>query len=330
MIKPYIWFILIFSLASILIAGCSVVNSLDKLAPILTPLPSTTQASPTDTLLGTTVPSGILGISTATPTPAARTITTTPTGGTGVATGPVRTVTTTPTGGTGVATEPVRTITPTPTAGTGVPPGTARTITVDGQGSASGAPDIAQVNVGVQVVGETVSAATAENNQKITAVIAKLKSLGIADSDIQTTNFSVYPQRGSSSISGQEGAITGYQVSNNVQVTVRDLNNIGAILDGAIQAGANDINGITYGVSSPAKLQSQARVQAITDAQARADDLARLAGVQRGDVISMNETTTYSPVPMGGGGLAAARSDVPVQPGQIESRVVVQITYAIR
>jgi uncharacterized protein len=299
MIRPYVWLIPVLLLISFLTTSCSLSGSLAQTAPTITTLLQATQPAPLSTsVLGTTTPPSALSASSATPT--ANSSTATLAAATGM----------------------------TPTANTGSGTGLARTITVNGQGSASGTPDIAQVSVGVQVVASTVTTATQQNNEKMTAVIGKLKSLGIADNDIQTTNFSVFPQRSNPIVPNQEGTITGYQVSNTVQVTVRDSSRIGAVLDGATQAGANEVFGVNFGVSSPAKLQAQARVQAVTDAQARADDLARLAGVQRGEVLSISETTAPSPAPLAAAGLGGGA--VPVQPGQISAQVQVEITYALR
>ncbi len=204
-----------------------------------------------------------------------------------------------------------------------------RGITVVGQGEASGAPDVARANLGVEVFAPTVAEATKENNDKMAAVIAKLKDLGIAEKDIQTSGYSINPERNVSN--GAAGQMTGYRVANMVQVTIRDLSKVGTVLDQVTQAGANNVYGVNFSIDDPAKLQADARAKAIADAQARADDLAKLSGVQRGDVLGISEVIGASPMPM------AARSDMavgdgaaPVQPGELQVQVQIQVTYAIR
>lgn len=96
----------------------------------------------------------------------------------------------------------------------------------------------------------------------------------------------------------QPGQITGYRASNVVRVTVHDLEEVGSILDQATQAGADTINGISFGVEDQAELQAEARAEAVADAQARAVDLARLSGLQLGGVLSINEEGSDGPVPM--------------------------------
>jgi uncharacterized protein YggE len=167
-----------------------------------------------------------------------------------------------------------------------------------------------------------------ESSNKMTAVIAKLKELGVVDADIQTSNFNISPQRNVGP--NGSGEITGYQVTNSVMVTIRDLSTVGDILDQAIQAGANDISGVSFGFSDPAKLQLQALDQAVADAQAQADALAKSSGVQRGEVLSISEVVSPNPVPVMGFAAQAERAAVPIQPGSSEVHAQVQIVYAIR
>ena len=205
-----------------------------------------------------------------------------------------------------------------------------RQITVIGQGTVSAAPDIAQANLGVQVTAPTVVEATRQSNATMAAVIAKLKAAGIADKDIQTSNYSIFPQRNTGG-PNNSSEITGYQVINTVMVTIRNLNQVGQVLDQAIQAGANNISNITFGFSNPARLQLQALNQAMADAQARADELAKSSGVQRGEVLSMSEVISSGPVPRPGLLTAqAASAAVPIQPGSSEVQVQVQVVYAIQ
>jgi uncharacterized protein YggE len=202
--------------------------------------------------------------------------------------------------------------------------GSNRTITVVGEGTAAASPDIARVSVGVTTFAPTATEATKENNDKMTGIINTLKDLGIADKDIQTTNYSISPEF--SSQKGETNQITGYRVSDTVQVTVRNLDKIGTVLDQVTQAGANNISGISFGIENPATLQGEARAKAFADAQARAEDLAKLGGVQLGEILSISESTGGGPVPVA----SAFSSTAPIQPGQTEVHTQIQVIYAIQ
>lgn len=154
------------------------------------------------------------------------------------------------------------------------------------------------------------------------------KELGIADQEIQTSNYSIFPQQ--SSQNAGNGEITGYQVVESLQVTLRDLNKIGAILDQAVQAGANNISGVTFSVADPEELQKEALQQAVTDAQARDDVLAQAGSVRRGEVLAISEITSQTPIPYAGAVSQPAATGVPIQTGEIEVQVQVQVTYAIQ
>lgn len=169
-----------------------------------------------------------------------------------------------------------------------------RTISVGGQGTASGVPDQAQLSAGVSTVAATAAAALAENSRKMNAVFAALKRLGVADKAIQTSNFSVSPQYADNP-NGTRQRITGYQVSNQVNVILDDTNKLGLTLDALVAAGANDINSVSFAIRDPDALLETARKQAIADARKRAETYAAAAGVSLGGVISIQENGGYEP-----------------------------------
>jgi uncharacterized protein YggE len=203
-----------------------------------------------------------------------------------------------------------------------------RAITVDGQATVLAKPDIASAEIGVQVTASSVSQATQQANSKMASVIAKLKELGIADQDIQTSNYSIFPQQNPQSAGA--GETTAYQVVNSVRVTIHDLNKIGEILDQAVQAGANNISGITFSVADPEKLKEEALGQAIVNAQARADVLAEASNVRRGEVLTISAIPSPSPIPFAEAAAQSTVPGVPLQTGEIEVQVQVQVTYAIQ
>lgn len=185
----------------------------------------------------------------------------------------------------------------------------ASTVTVTGLGQVTVTPDTAQIVMGVQVFGETVDAALEQANTAMTAVLASLEASGVEDKDIQTTNFNVWLTQNYDA-NGIPGEITGYQVSNQVTVTLRDTSNVGQVISDAIGAGANSIYGITFYTWDSAAASTEARKLAMADAKARAEELASAAGMTLGSIVTITETSGNSPVPvadkasagMGGGG----------------------------
>jgi len=207
-----------------------------------------------------------------------------------------------------------------------------RTITVVGVGKVSLVPDIAQLNVGVEDSASTVAEAKTKVDTQVAALLAALKALGIADKDIQTSNYSIYYEQPSSplpkdSSSTERGGL--YHVSNMLLVTVRDVSKAGDVLDAMVAAGANQVYGVNFTVSDQVKWQSQARELAMADAKARADELARLSGVQVGQVQAVSEVIGGNVYPvaadrgLGGGGAG-------IVPGEQELSMQVQVVYAIQ
>ena len=129
--------------------------------------------------------------------------------------------------------------------------------------------------------------------------------------------------------SGQAPQISGYTVTNTVQVTIRDLNKVGQILDQAVQAGANDVSGVTFAIENPSKLQADALGQAVSDAQNRATALAQSSGVQLDNVIDITQMTGSSPVPVIASAAQLANTSVPIQPGLVEVHLQIQVSFAI-
>jgi uncharacterized protein YggE len=218
-------------------------------------------------------------------------------------------------------------------AQTPVPGETPRTITVTGTGIAYGSPDVATATVGAQTRNTDPGAAMTQNEQRMEAVIAAIRALGIAPNDIQTTNFSIYAQQDYDPATGRPLETITYVVDNSVSITVRDVAMLGDVLSGAVDAGANSVYGVSFSVADPAALEAQAREKAFADARARADQLAQLAGVSIDTVLSVSETLGSVPSPVyardmaaGMGGAAA----VPVQTGQIQVNLSVNVTYIIR
>src|ERR1700690_788996 len=148
---------------------------------------------------------------------------------------------------------------------------TPHTITVSGQGEAKGVPNQAQLSAGVTTTATTAEAALAENARKMNAVFAALSRMGVPDKSIQTANFSVSPQYPpyNQTATGPQ-RIVGYQVSNQVDVTLDDVKKLGPALDALVGAGANQINSVGFSISDPGTLLATARDAAVADAIKRA------------------------------------------------------------
>ncbi|MBN1581841.1 MAG: SIMPL domain-containing protein [Anaerolineae bacterium] len=208
-----------------------------------------------------------------------------------------------------------------------------RTITVVGLGKISLVPDIARISIGAQARASTVAVARNEVEQKMAAVAAALTELGIAEKDLQSSYYSIYyeqePYQPSVSEEGSVEEPKGvYNVSSMLEVTVRDVEKAGEVLDGAVAAGANQVYGVTFTVSDNSKWESQAREKAMADAKLRAGELTGLAGVALGEVLSVSEViggsaVAYAERGMGGGGGGIA-------PGELEMSTQVQVTFALQ
>jgi uncharacterized protein len=205
------------------------------------------------------------------------------------------------------------------------------TITVVGIGTARGEPDLARVEVGVEVFNANVSEAFAEANTTLENIVNALTELGIAEEDINTSNLSVYNSPRYNPTSGAEER--GYTVSNTVRVTVRDVSQIEAVIDAAIGAGATQLYGLSFDIEDRSELEGEARTSAIEDARARAEQYASLIGATLGDVIVVAEGNTGGFQPFFGFDAAQAEGrgggGAFVQPGQSEVQLQVQVTYSI-
>lgn len=205
-------------------------------------------------------------------------------------------------------------------------------ISVTGEGQAVTQPDMATINLGVTTQGDTAAAAMSQNSERQGAVIAALTGAGIEERDIQTSGLNLNPLMDYSS-EGQPPRITGYQAQNIVTVRVRDLDALGGTLDALVTAGANEINGITFGRDDSAAIEDDARRDAVTNARHRAEIMAEAAGLTLGRVLSMRDMVFVSggpePMMMRGAMDAAAAKQVPVQGGELTVTAQVEMQFAL-
>jgi uncharacterized protein YggE len=208
-------------------------------------------------------------------------------------------------------------------------------ISVQGQGIAYGAPDVADVDIGVQTQARDVSTAREDAARTMDAVNKAIKANGVADADIRTTQFSVDPRYSSGPPPLNTQTITGYQVTNVVTVRVRKLDTVGKIVDDATAAGGNNtvIRRMVFSILDQTKLQTEARALAVKDAKDRGDKLAELNGVKLGKPLQVNETFSGSgPIPLGAPAVAAPRTGefaTTIETGQLRVVINVSINYAI-
>jgi uncharacterized protein YggE len=169
-----------------------------------------------------------------------------------------------------------------------------RTIALTGHGEVRQAPDLATVTAGVVSQAATAKDALAANTADMERVMAALKAAGIAEKDIQTSNFTVQP-RYDYSKDGRAPSLAGYDVSNTVSVTLRQLDMLGTVLDQLVQSGANQINGVSFGIDKPDEALDEARKQALADARHKAEIYAAAGGVSIGKLITIVEGGGYTP-----------------------------------
>jgi hypothetical protein len=202
----------------------------------------------------------------------------------------------------------------------------ARQVTVVGQGEAKGTPDTAYVQIGVKTEARTTEEALEQNNTQVGAIIEQIKQQGVAEKDIQTSNFSINPR-----YDDDRQRVIGYQVNNMVAVTIRNLEQTGTLLDQVVQVGANRVYGINFGVDDPSALQEQARDEAVADARAKAEQLAQASGARVGQVLVITENVgAQSPIPGMPRRAEEEASTVPIQTGEQTVSTQVQVTFELR
>jgi hypothetical protein len=201
-----------------------------------------------------------------------------------------------------------------------------RTLTMNGEGEVRAAPDSVTVSAGVTSQAPTAAAALSANTARMQSVFAALKKLGVADKDMQTSNFSVSQQMGD----GQPPHVTGYQVNNQVRARLDDVGKLGAALDALVAAGANQLNGIDFTIKDSASLLTEARGQAVADARAKAETYAKAAGVSLGPILSISENENAGPRPLFAPmTMARAAKAVPVAAGEESVTAQVSIVWEI-
>ncbi len=204
---------------------------------------------------------------------------------------------------------------------------TLHTLTVSASGKVTVIPDVARVYLGVTLTKPTVKAARDSAAKVMTDVIAAIKGLGIADADIQTSGLSL----SSRYAKGTSTKIAGYVITEQVQVTVRDLDRAGDVVDAASAKGATDVNGISFEIADPAKAQNDARAAAVIAARASSLAMASAANVTLGAVVSISDGWAPGPIYYGGASAAPMPADLrtPIQPGTQDISAAVTVVFEL-
>ena len=207
----------------------------------------------------------------------------------------------------------------------------ATVISVTGEGEATAPPDMATIRTGVVTQAESAKEALNQNNAAMQKILDLLKQHGIAERDVQTSGFNVNPVYEHDEQGRREPKVVAYRVVNEVQVRVRKLDSLGEVLDALVEAGSNQISGVSFDVDKPHDILNEARARAIHNAKSRAETYAEAAGVAVGRVLQISEQPVEPPRPMQlGMEFRAAASSVPVATGEQEFRVTVNVVYELR
>jgi uncharacterized protein YggE len=205
-------------------------------------------------------------------------------------------------------------------------------ISVSGTGKVTGTPDTLTMSFGVSVRRDTVSEAVAVAAAKAQAIIDALESNGVAEEDIQTANYSIYPQY---DWDGEKQQLLGYQVNNSVIAKIRDIDNAGEVIDAVTAAGGNEVtvSGVTFSIEDNDALIEAAREAAWNDAKAKAEQLAALSGVTLGNPAVISETFSPSPQPFAYATSEFAGEDAafstPINPGEQQVAVSLNVRFSI-
>jgi len=205
---------------------------------------------------------------------------------------------------------------------------TESTITVSDTGTIYAKPDLALATASVISEDKTVAAALSANTKKMNAVIAAVKAEGVEEKDLKTTSFNIYPRYewpDQTYYYSGERVLVGYEVTQSLEIKIRDLEKVGAIIQKATDEGANEISNLQFTIDEQDELKKQAREQAIAKAKAKAEELAEELGLRLVGISNFSLEKASSAIGMGGADEAPE-----IQTGENKIEVTVHITYKIK
>ncbi|HCF49236.1 MAG TPA: hypothetical protein DER60_03070 [Syntrophomonas sp.] len=208
-------------------------------------------------------------------------------------------------------------------------------VVVTATGTTTVAPDQARISLGVVTSNKDLALAQSENNQNTQKVIAAVQTMGIDKSHIQTSSFNIYPQYDYNTRS--TGVLIGYQVRNEITIVVKDISKAGSILDGAVQAGANNVNYVSFEKANLDAAENEALLKAIARGHDKAQLIASAAQMSLGDLLNISEgynATIYPNVANiamdSAKGMGGAVNSVPISPGELKVNATVTMVYQLK
>lgn len=203
-------------------------------------------------------------------------------------------------------------------------------IVVQGRGSVEQAPDMATITLGSQFAAKTADKALSQVNESTAEVLVTLKELGLEGRDIQTSGLYLNPVWDDSYTQHGSRRIRGYTAGNTVHIRVRELDQLGGLLDQVVRDGANTFNGLSFGLQDATDAQNQARRRAVEDARSKAELYAEAAGVELGAIKELRDGFTSAPQPAFMERSVMAMADaVPIAEGEVSTSAQVTITFEI-
>lgn len=205
------------------------------------------------------------------------------------------------------------------------------TVTAAGAGTASAAPDEAEMTFGVTNRADKADDALKLSTDKAKAIIDAVKKAGVDDKDVQTAAISVYPEYANQT-EGKTPQITGYTATISVRAKIRNVDKVGDVIGAAVDVGANEIGGPTFMIGDDSDARDAAIEQAIEDAKRRAETMAKAAGKSLGAIIAVSETGTTA-IPYYSERSAVAdtmAAGVPIEPGQLDVTANVTVVFELK
>jgi len=213
---------------------------------------------------------------------------------------------------------------------------TGNTITVSDTGEIYAKPDLALTTFSVITEAKTVGEALSENTKKMNAVIDFVKGQGVEAKDLKTAGFYIYPryewyEKNEIYPQGKR-VLVGYEVQQSLEVKIRNMEKIGDIIEGATEAGANQVGDLQFTIDKQDELKSQARKQAIEKAKAKGKELASQLGVKLVRIVNFSESSQlpYYPLKLEAAAPEAGGEAPQIETGENKIAVTVTITYEIR
>jgi hypothetical protein len=204
-------------------------------------------------------------------------------------------------------------------------------LTVVGTGKVTAKPDVVYLTLGVDLKADNAATVVSDASAKMDSILAALKAAGVAEEDIHTASYNLWVEQRYDPQTGQYTGVMDYHIMHSVRITLRDMDKVGTVLAAAIEAGANSVSEVNFSVADQEQLATEARQKAIADAQKRAQEMAGVLGIPLGRVLSVSESSSYTPMAydMAGRGAATEAGAISLPGGTFEVSISVVIVYEL-